>query len=115
MNITDINANHYHVSFLFSTALVVSLYYLMVYYGSRLYIILNFTQYPKTPTHRSSPFLCDTNVLYAEKWKSAPKREKFSDNFRISGRSFGPNFGFPYTFYAFSLLAQLNIGKRKPA
>ena len=24
----------------------------------------------------------------------------------ISGRSFGPNFGFPYTFYTFSLLTQ---------
>ena len=26
------------------------------------------------------------------------EREKFCDNIRISGRSFGPNFGFPYTF-----------------
>ena len=28
-------------------------------------------------------------------------REKFCDIFRISGRSFGPNFGFPYMFYTF--------------
>ena len=37
--------------------------------------------------------------------------EKFCDNFRISGRSFGQTFGFPYTFYAFSLLPQLKIGE----
>ena len=34
------------------------------------------------------------------------EREKFCNNFRISGRSSGPNFGFPYTFYIFSLLPQ---------
>ena len=39
------------------------------------------------------------------------EREKFCDNIRISGRSFGPNFGFPYTFYIFSPLPQLNIGR----
>ena len=33
------------------------------------------------------------------------EREKFCDNFRISGRSFGPNFGLPYTFYTFSPLS----------
>ena len=40
-------------------------------------------------------------------------REKFCDNFRISGGSFGPNFGFPYTctFYTFWLLPQLKIGR----
>ena len=38
-------------------------------------------------------------------------REKFCNNFRISGRSFGPNFGFPYIFYTFSLLPQLKIGR----
>ena len=27
------------------------------------------------------------------------EREKFCDNFRIWGRSFGPNFGFPYNVY----------------
>ena len=42
-------------------------------------------------------------------------REKFCDNFRISGRSFGQNFGFPYTFYTFSLLSQLKIGKSQQA
>ena len=35
------------------------------------------------------------------------KKEKFWGNFRISGRSFGPNFGFPYIFYIFLLLPQL--------
>ena len=39
------------------------------------------------------------------------EREKFCDNFRISGRSFGPNFGFPYTFCTFSLLSQVNLGR----
>ena len=43
------------------------------------------------------------------------EREKFCDNFRISGRSFGQNFGFPYTFYTFSLLPQLKIGRSQPA
>ena len=43
------------------------------------------------------------------------EREKFCDNIRISGRSFGPNFRFPYTFYIFSLLPHLNIGRRQPA
>ena len=43
------------------------------------------------------------------------EREKFCDNFRISGRSFGPNFRFPYTFYTFSLLSQLKIGRSQPA
>ena len=42
-------------------------------------------------------------------------REKFGDNFRISGRSFGPNFGFPYTYFTFSLLPQLKIGRNQPA
>ena len=42
-------------------------------------------------------------------------REKFCDNFRISGRNFGPNFEFPYTFYTFSLLPQLKIGRSQPA
>ena len=42
-------------------------------------------------------------------------REKFYDIFRISGRSFGPNFGFPYMFYAFKLLSQLKIGRSQPA
>ena len=36
------------------------------------------------------------------------EREKFCDNVRISGRSFGPNFGFPYIFYTFSFLPQLD-------
>ena len=35
------------------------------------------------------------------------KKEKFWGNFRISERSFGPNFGFPYMFYIFLLLPQL--------
>ena len=35
----------------------------------------------------------------------------FHDHFRISGRSFGPNFGFPYTFCTFSLLPQLKRGR----
>ena len=39
------------------------------------------------------------------------EREKFCNNFRISGRSFGPNFGFSYTFYTFAFLLQLKIGK----
>ena len=39
------------------------------------------------------------------------ERKKFCDNFRISGRSFGPNFGFPYTFYTFSLLPWFKIGR----
>ena len=43
------------------------------------------------------------------------EREKFCDNFRISGRSFGPNFGFPYTVYTFSLLPQLKIRRSQPA
>ena len=41
--------------------------------------------------------------------------KKFWDNLRISGRSFGPIFGFPYTFYTFSLLPQLKIGRSQPA
>ena len=40
-----------------------------------------------------------------------PEREKFCNNFRISGRSFGPNFGFPHTLYTFSLLLQFKIGE----
>ena len=43
------------------------------------------------------------------------EREKFCDIFRISGRGFGPNFEFPYTFYTFSLLPQLKIGRSQPA
>ena len=43
------------------------------------------------------------------------EREKFWDNFRISGRNFGPNFGFPHIFYIFSLLPQLKIGRSQPA
>ena len=43
------------------------------------------------------------------------EREKFCDNFRISGRSFGPNFGFPYMIYTFSLLPQLQVGRSQPA
>ena len=43
------------------------------------------------------------------------EREKLCDNFRTSGRSFGPNFGFPYIFYTFSLLPQLKIGRSQPA
>ena len=43
------------------------------------------------------------------------EREKFSINFRISGRSFGPNFVFLYTFYTFSLLPQLKIGRSQSA
>ena len=31
------------------------------------------------------------------------EREKFCDIFRITGRNFGPNFGFPYTFYTFKV------------
>ena len=43
------------------------------------------------------------------------EREKFCENFRISGRSFSQKFGFPYTFYTFSLLPQLKIGRSQPA
>ena len=43
------------------------------------------------------------------------EREKFCDNFRISGRSFGQKFGFTYTFYTFSLLPGLKIGRSQPA
>ena len=43
------------------------------------------------------------------------QRGRFCNNFRISGRSFGQNFGFPYTFYTFSLLPQLKIGRSQPA
>ena len=44
------------------------------------------------------------------------EREKFCDNFRISERrSFGQNFGFPYTFYTFSLLPQLKIERSQSA
>ena len=39
------------------------------------------------------------------------EREKFCDNFRISGRSIGPDFGFPHTLCIFSLLPQLKIGR----
>ena len=42
-------------------------------------------------------------------------RGKFCDIFRISGRSFGPNFEFPYMFYTFKLLPQLRIGRSQPA
>ena len=42
-------------------------------------------------------------------------REKFCDIFRSLGRSFDPNFGFPYMFYTFSLLPQLKIGRSQPA
>ena len=42
-------------------------------------------------------------------------REKFCDIFRILGRSFGPNFGFPYMFCTFRLLPQLKIGRNQPA
>ena len=48
-------------------------------------------------------------------WSFQREREKFCDNFRISGRSFGPNFGFPYTFYTFSFLPQLKIGRSQSA
>ena len=43
------------------------------------------------------------------------EREKFCNNFRILGRSFGPNLRFPYTFYTLSLLPQLKIGRSQPA
>ena len=39
-------------------------------------------------------------------------REKFCDIFRILGRSFGLNFGYPYMFYTFSLLPQLKMGSQ---
>ena len=42
-------------------------------------------------------------------------REKFCYIFRISGRSFGPNSGFPYMFYTLKLLPQLKIGRNQPA
>ena len=41
--------------------------------------------------------------------------EVLRPHFRISGRSFGPNFGFPNTFYTFSLLPQLKTGRSQPA
>ena len=41
-------------------------------------------------------------------------RERFCNIFRISGRSFGPKFGFPYMFYTFKLLPQLKIGRSQP-
>ena len=42
-------------------------------------------------------------------------REKFCDIFRISGRTFGPNFWFAYKFYPFRLLPEHKIGRSKPA
>ena len=42
-------------------------------------------------------------------------REKFYYIFRISGRSFDPNFGFAYMFCTFKLLSQLKIGRSQPA
>ena len=47
--------------------------------------------------------------IYKEVILELSEREKFCDNFRISGKSCGQNFGFPYTFYTFSLLPQLKI------
>ena len=41
-------------------------------------------------------------------------RKKFCVIFRILGRSFGPNFVFPYMFYTFKLLPQLIIGRSEP-
>ena len=41
-------------------------------------------------------------------------REQFSVIFRILGRSFGPNFGFPFMFYTLKLLTQLIIGRSEP-
>ena len=42
-------------------------------------------------------------------------REKFCDIFRTLGRSFGPNFGFPYMFYTFSILPLLKTGRSQAA
>ena len=52
--------------------------------------------------------------LYAGVILELSEREKFCANFRISGRSYGPNFGFTHTFYTFSLLPQLKIGRNQP-
>ena len=41
------------------------------------------------------------------------EREKFNDNFRISGRSFSPNFRFLYILCIF-ILPQLKIGRSQP-
>ena len=41
-------------------------------------------------------------------------REKFCVIFRILGRSFGPNFEFPYLLYTLKLLPQLIIGRSEP-
>ena len=38
--------------------------------------------------------------------------EKFCEDFR---EKFWSNFGFPYTFYTFSFLPQLKIGRSQPA
>ena len=43
------------------------------------------------------------------------RQGEFCDIFRTLGRTFGPNFGFPYMFYTFSLLPQLKIGRSQPA
>ena len=67
-----------------------------------------------TQLHNSYLFFNITFIL-AGVFLELSQREKFCDNFRISGRSFGPNFGFPYIFYTFSLLPQLKIGRRQPA
>ena len=75
-------------------------------------------------------FYCIENIIGREKmigWKifhdfffllpaGHPRALKRWRSFvTISGRSFSPNFGFPYTFYTFSLFSQLKIGRSQPA
>ena len=51
-------------------------------------------------------------ILFSARFKLAMKfREKFCHSPGIFGRSFYMNFRFAYTFYTFSLLPQLKIGK----
>ena len=79
MNIIYIDVNRFHVSFLFSTALVVSLYY-----GSGLYMILDFTQYPKTPTHLHS------HMTQHPQWRKRKSAPKFSNGKTLLKKSYTP-------------------------
>ena len=74
-------------------------YHIYPKYSDMIYLLTIFLQNFKTP------FDCLVIRVILE----LSNREKFCNNFRISGRSFDPNFGFPYTFYTFSLLPQLKI------
>ena len=58
------------------------------------------------------PRLCITKLIY----RGHPFRdEEVLQHIQDFSENFGQNFGFTYTFYTFSLLLQLKIGRSQPA